>query len=101
MFRLDPEKDYLDIWEDADTEEEQEHSWVFRNHELLVWMGGVCLSEEDVLILSAINRENGEFTEKSGGWRPPVMVEDLPAPYEEEMYTQSFLQDLGDFPPVW
>lgn len=99
LFRLEPEKDYIDVWEEVGDEEE--HHWVFKNREFLLWLGGVCLDQDDLDTLEKMNETNGLFTTFSGGWRPPVIVEDKTSPSEAEMYVRSNLSDLGDYPPNW
>lgn len=100
LFRLEPEKDYLDYWEQSDENVDSvEHWWVFKHREMLIWMGGICIQAGDEEILQAWEEANGPFTDLSGGWRPRTYVEDEATPAENEMFIQSNLKDLGDTVP--
>lgn len=76
-------------------DEEGEEQWTrdFRLRELMIWMGGVALDEDDRRLLHLANRNHGTFAE-SYGWRPDVNVEWEPSPFEEEAFIQHELQDL-------
>lgn len=96
MFRLEPEKDYLDYWEEKEEEEETEHWWTFRQRELLLWMGGIAVLEDDKRIMEAWEESKGSFTELTGGWRPPVSIWDETTEAENEWWLQGLLKDLNE-----
>lgn len=91
MFRHDPELDYVDVHEPIEGEENERHTLVYGQRKLLLWMGHICLKDEDVEIARKAERELGSFTLQSGGWRPPVMIEDYASDWEKEMYVRSQL----------
>jgi hypothetical protein len=96
FFRDLPEADYIDIWTGA-VDDEQQHHWIFNNREKLIWMGAVCVQDGDERILHLANREHGSFKEQTG-WNPSVLIEDMPRPYELELYAE---QQTGRIEQEW
>lgn len=95
LFRNTPELDYLDYHEPAEEDGEigERHIIVFRHRELLIWMGGVALTEADNHVLHTAERKMGSFALLSGGWRPEVCVTDAATPWEVDMYVTSIIGD--------
>lgn len=92
MFRYEPDKDYLDIWE-TDEGGEERHTWVFGRREMLIWMGRVCLQRGDDKILRQTERDHEPFREHTG-WNPTVFVEDKANDTENEIFISYLLNDL-------
>lgn len=91
MFRDEPDKDYLDIWEEKDGEEA--HTWIFGRREMLIWMGRVCIQRGDDKILRQTERDHEPFREHTG-WNPTVYVEDVANETENEIFISYLLNDL-------
>lgn len=93
LFRDTPELDYLDYHVPAEEDGEvgERHIIIFRQRELLIWMGGVALTEEDRHILHASERKMGSFLLQSDGWRPSIYLEDSASEWETDMYVQSLM----------
>jgi hypothetical protein len=102
IFRHMPEKNYFDYWE-MNSDDEAEHWWVFHKPDMYIWLGRLCMNADEIRRLRELEKEQGRFTDLSGGWRPMVNVCDETAPYEDELYEQS-IQNLAkdlDMPPDW
>lgn len=93
MFRHTPDFDYIDFHEPQEGSDDERHVLVFGQRELLLWMGHICLKNEDIETVRLAERKLGSFTLQSGGWRPPVMVEDEASEWEREMYIRSQIPD--------
>lgn len=95
MFRHEPELDYIDIHEPVEGTDDERHTVIFNQRELLLWMGHICLKDNDIKTVRLAERKLGSFTLQSGGWRPPVFIEDHASEWEKEMYVQSLMvEDL-------
>lgn len=97
MFRNKPDYDYLDFHQFEEGSDSESHILVFGQRELLLWMGGVALTERDQREIRLAERKLGSFALQSGGWRPPVFIEDEPAPFEIDMYVKSQLPKDEDW----
>lgn len=87
MFRFEEDDmDYLHVWADEDR-------LLFRQRELLLWMGGIAVKEDDERLIRLANREHGSFFE-SMGWSPRVYVEDHASEAEMDMYLTLLTKDL-------
>jgi len=91
MFRHNPELDYLDYHEVVEGEDVENHTLLFDQRELLLWMGGVALNEKDAKEIRLAERKLGSFALQSGGWRPQIFIEDYASDWEKEMYVKSQL----------
>lgn len=96
LFRLEPDKDYLDVWTPELEDPERQHWWIFNQREKLIWMGGVALQRGDDKILRMANRTLGSFAEHSGGWRPQVLIEDKASEWEDELYIRYLTDGVLD-----
>lgn len=99
LFRNTPELDYLDYHVPAEEDGEvgERHIIVFRHRELLIWMGGICLTEQDRHVLHTAERKLGSFALLSEGWRPQIFIEDEASEWEKDMYIKSLMPKDEDW----
>jgi hypothetical protein len=76
----------------------EESKVIFRQRELLLWMGGVAVRFGDEETIRRAERKFGSFYQKAG-WNPRVYLEDHANEEERNWYANLLLKDLGDAPP--
>lgn len=91
--------DYFHHWEETGVPDEYKHTIVFRQHKILVWMGGVATEEDIGLYEEAVDEFGCHFSDLSEGWMPTVHIVDSPSDAEADWYEELMMQDLNDTPP--
>lgn len=89
-----PEQDYIDVWQIDDEAGTEKHAWYF-NPLAARWLGGLALRDEDIRELRKAERQHGSFR-KQTGWNPRVEIDDVPTPFEDDLFVKSQTDVLDD-----